>query len=170
MSASVVSMPPWQTMARLQWRGATRKPSRNPLIDAKLSELIAGAIEYRWPASFTLPGAVLVPLPQRRLVSVDAVPMPRDFGAVLSGTSAMVTLHEVSRGTAGSDDLRTHFRLTGRESELALHLAAGLTPTAAAEIMGLSVATARQHLKSVLAKTGTHRQAELVALLSRHLG
>ena len=82
----------------------------------------------------------------------------------------MVTLHEVSRGTAGSDDLRTHFRLTGRESELALHLAAGLTPTAAAEIMGLSVATARQHLKSVLAKTGTHRQAELVALLSRHLG
>ena len=147
-----------------------RLRSRNPLIDAKLSELIAGAIEYRWPASFTLPGAVLVPLPQRRLVSVDAVPMPRDFGAVLSGTSAMVTLHEVSRGTAGSDDLRTHFRLTGRESELALHLAAGLTPTAAAEIMGLSVATARQHLKSVLAKTGTHRQAELVALLSRHLG
>jgi len=36
-----------------------------------------------------------------------------------------------------------------------------------ADARGLSVATGRSHTKAVLAKTGTHRQAELVGLLAR---
>ena len=33
--------------------------------------------------------------------------------------------------------------------------------------MGIGLATARSHLKRILAKTGTHRQAQAVALLAR---
>jgi DNA-binding CsgD family transcriptional regulator len=33
--------------------------------------------------------------------------------------------------------------------------------------MGIGLATVRSHLKRILAKTGTHRQAEAVALLAR---
>jgi DNA-binding CsgD family transcriptional regulator len=46
-------------------------------------------------------------------------------------------------------------------------IAEGLNPERAAQQLGISKATARNQLKAVFAKTATHRQGELVALLSR---
>jgi DNA-binding CsgD family transcriptional regulator len=37
----------------------------------------------------------------------------------------------------------------------------------AARTLGIARETARNQLKAVLAKTGTHRQSELVAMISR---
>ena len=59
--------------------------------------------------------------------------------------------------------LRFRFSLGGA---VAVHLAAGRGVRGAAESMDISVATARQHLKAIFAKTGARRQAELVALLT----
>ena len=58
---------------------------------------------------------------------------------------------------------KTH-ALTRSESLIAHEVLEGHTPTEMAENTGLSVATVRSYLKQVLAKTGTHRQSELVAL------
>ena len=61
--------------------------------------------------------------------------------------------------------LRDLFGLTDREAALALRLADGVTLEAAARGLKMAIGTARNHLKNVFEKTGTKRQAELVALL-----
>jgi DNA-binding CsgD family transcriptional regulator len=57
--------------------------------------------------------------------------------------------------------------LTRREAALAALLARGMDLTEAASEMGIGLGTARGYLKQSLAKTSTHRQAELVSLLLR---
>ena len=61
--------------------------------------------------------------------------------------------------------LRSRFMLTPAEVQVALGIAEGETLAAIAKMRGVAVSTARGQLKSIFAKTGTHRQAELVALL-----
>jgi DNA-binding CsgD family transcriptional regulator len=57
------------------------------------------------------------------------------------------------------------FRLTPSEAKVACVIARGAPPDIAALELKISRETARNQLKSVFAKTGTHRQSELVALL-----
>ncbi|MGH6813058.1 MAG: helix-turn-helix transcriptional regulator [Methylocella sp.] len=57
------------------------------------------------------------------------------------------------------------FRLTPSEAKLAGVIARGASPGIASRELKISRETARNQLKSVFAKTGTHRQSELVALL-----
>jgi DNA-binding CsgD family transcriptional regulator len=57
------------------------------------------------------------------------------------------------------------FRLTPSEAKLACIIARGAPPAIAARELKISRETARNQLKSVFAKTDTHRQSELVALL-----
>ncbi|HXW70807.1 MAG TPA: hypothetical protein VEK34_05120 [Methylocella sp.] len=57
------------------------------------------------------------------------------------------------------------FRLTPSEARLACIIARGAPPDTAARELKISRETARNQLKSVFAKTDTHRQSELVALL-----
>jgi DNA-binding CsgD family transcriptional regulator len=57
------------------------------------------------------------------------------------------------------------FRLTPSEAKLACIIARGAPPSIAAQELKISRETARNQLKSVFAKTDTHRQSELVALL-----
>jgi DNA-binding CsgD family transcriptional regulator len=59
------------------------------------------------------------------------------------------------------------FQLTRREAALASSLARGIDLSDTAAQLGIGIGTARGYLKQVLDKTGTHRQAELVALLLR---
>jgi DNA-binding CsgD family transcriptional regulator len=59
------------------------------------------------------------------------------------------------------------FGLSPAETRLAMLVGAGTSPRDAAEQLGIARETARSQLKNVFAKTGTHRQAELVALLGR---
>lgn len=66
--------------------------------------------------------------------------------------------------------LQELFALTRREAELAALLANSVTLIEAARRMRIEFNTARQMLKSVFAKVGVHRQAELVGLLTRLAG
>jgi DNA-binding CsgD family transcriptional regulator len=59
------------------------------------------------------------------------------------------------------------FGLTPAEARLASIIAEGLNPERAAEELSISKVTAGNQLKAILAKTATHRQSKLVALLSR---
>ncbi len=61
--------------------------------------------------------------------------------------------------------LRDLFGLTPTEARVARHLAAGLRPEDVARKMGVAGTTIAFHLRNVFGKTGTNRQAELVALL-----
>jgi DNA-binding CsgD family transcriptional regulator len=59
------------------------------------------------------------------------------------------------------------FGLTRAEARLTLLLVRGKTLNEVAEMLHLSVATVRTQLRAVFEKTHTHRQAELVVLVSR---
>jgi DNA-binding CsgD family transcriptional regulator len=61
--------------------------------------------------------------------------------------------------------LQNQFGLTPAEAVLARELLNGDGIDAAAGRIGISVPTARTHLRRVLAKTGASRQAELVRLV-----
>jgi DNA-binding CsgD family transcriptional regulator len=63
--------------------------------------------------------------------------------------------------------LQELFALTPAEAAVAAALACGRTVEAIATDCGISLNTARTHLKRIFAKTGTRRQAEAVALLAR---
>lgn len=63
--------------------------------------------------------------------------------------------------------LAATFHLTRREAALAGLLAQGVDLAEAALQSGIGIGTARGYLKQTMAKTGTHRQAELVSLLLR---
>ena len=59
------------------------------------------------------------------------------------------------------------FGLTLTEGRLVTHLEQGLSLAMAAEVMEVSIETARSHLKRVFAKTDTGRQTDLMLLIRR---
>ena len=63
------------------------------------------------------------------------------------------------------DILMALFRLTPAECRLAMLLADGHSPTAIAQMVGVSRNTLKSQLSSIYRKTGTSRQAQLVRLL-----
>jgi DNA-binding CsgD family transcriptional regulator len=65
------------------------------------------------------------------------------------------------------DDLRERFGFTPAEAAFALEIIKGDGRQAAADRLGISVATARSHLSSIFNKTGSRRQAQLVLLLRK---
>jgi DNA-binding CsgD family transcriptional regulator len=65
---------------------------------------------------------------------------------------------------ASSEALRRRFGLTPAEAAFLAEIVKGDGIQAAADRLGVSLATARTHLRHVFDKTGTQRQAELVGL------
>lgn len=80
--------------------------------------------------------------------------------------AVLVILDPLAKLDATAAVIRELFGLTPAEARMALRIAAGehLTDIVAAE--NITIETARSRLKLVLAKTGTHRQAELAILIS----
>lgn len=86
----------------------------------------------------------------------------------LGGARVLVAIADLSR-PARSDPplLRATFGLSPREAQVAELLAQGAAPAQIATALGLQGASVRQIVKALMAKTETHRQAELVRLLAR---
>ncbi len=83
-----------------------------------------------------------------------------------SGPRVAVFISDPERqGEAPREVIRRLFDFTNAEANLALLLARGLPLADAAQSLGISQHTARAQLKSIFAKAGVTRQAELVRLL-----
>ena len=72
---------------------------------------------------------------------------------------------ERAPGGLSAEAVRQFFGLTPREAALALRLAAGRSLVEAARDEGMSVNTARAHLRAIFSKTGVDRQSRLVGAL-----
>lgn len=83
--------------------------------------------------------------------------IPSGFGWIV-GTIERVSL---SRAEA----MRRRFRFTQTQARLAEMLCEGMRPTHAAQALGVKISTVRTHVGQMYEKTGTHTQAQLVALL-----
>ena len=84
----------------------------------------------------------------------------------IPGTIALVIIrHELLDTGAELDALRRRFDLSLQEARIALALRDGGSVAEIAARMGIAYETARVHLKSAFAKTGSHKQRELLALV-----
>ena len=62
-------------------------------------------------------------------------------------------------------DLHRHFRLTGRESEVAKSSLNGVCNKKLAQQLGISIPTLRTHLQSIYLKMGVHSNGEMISKL-----
>jgi DNA-binding CsgD family transcriptional regulator len=104
---------------------------------------------------------------EQRPIVIRILPIDGVASSPFLGARALLLLTELlPRKGPLPDILINAFGLTRAEARLASLIASGASLEAIPEQLGIMRDTARNQLKAVFAKTSTHRQAELVALLS----
>jgi DNA-binding CsgD family transcriptional regulator len=83
-----------------------------------------------------------------------------------SSPAALVFMRDPEQSMPAQQTLRELFGLTPTEAAIAAVLAQGRALEQIAADFGIGIGTVRSHVKTILWKTGTHRQAQLVALLA----
>jgi DNA-binding CsgD family transcriptional regulator len=123
----------------------------------------------RWPSQ-----ALSISRPsQRRPFFLTAMSLPRDGSPIrrqLAPNAPAVTIlvnDPESEDRTGSDERIHGFGLSPAEGRVAYLLMQGKSTEDCAGEVGISIHTARTHVKRVLSKTGTKRQGELVHLLMK---
>jgi DNA-binding CsgD family transcriptional regulator len=105
-----------------------------------------------------------------RPVIIEALPIPPAAKTPFLRARALLTFTSLdSKPAPDPSVLAAVFGLTPAEARLASVMATGANPELAADQLLVSRETVRNQLKALFAKTATHRQAELVALLSKLL-
>lgn len=106
-----------------------------------------------------------------------ALPLEADGGVALQVTLRAMHASEDQQGgcwmlatiervqQTRTDAMRRRFHFTRTQARLAEMLCEGMRPTLAAEMLGVKISTVRTHVGQMYEKTGTHTQAQLVALL-----
>jgi DNA-binding CsgD family transcriptional regulator len=111
---------------------------------------------------------VAVPRPGRLPILVEALSMAALGMEHSLYANAMLTFYDPERQAVPDEAAyMTAFGLTPSEAKLATALVTGQALDQAAEKLSITRETARQRLKTVFAKTDTHRQGELISLLGR---
>jgi DNA-binding CsgD family transcriptional regulator len=97
---------------------------------------------------------------------VHVLPMRRSALDIFSGAHALMYVTEVTTQDGPQPALlEALFDLTAAEAKVASQLVEGQSVVEIALAQNVASNTIRKHLKSIFAKTGIHRQAELVGLL-----
>jgi len=140
--------------------------------NATLSRLIGEAALTATGQGIAAGGALSLPRPSlHRPLAVLVAPfrVERVEHMALSRRPAVVVLvsDPETKPRAVPDLLAQLYGLTAREADLVTLLLDGSDLHDAAERLALSMNTVRTHLREVFHKTGTRRQAELVALVLR---
>jgi DNA-binding CsgD family transcriptional regulator len=141
--------------------------------NATLQKLIADAMDASEGHALRAAGFVAISRPSgARAYAVMVTPLLAAPGKSVASDAvvALFVADPSARFTADSEALSELYQLTYSEAELVRLLAAGLSLEEAAEKRGVSLNTARSHLKHVFAKTETSRQGELVRLIISGVG
>jgi DNA-binding CsgD family transcriptional regulator len=140
----------------------------NPTENAKLKLFILGVVSVRTNGTQNAPGGALSITRQRSQSPLHLVvlPVPENSKLMVLTPCALVFVSDPaavpkSRATL----MRMIYGLTPTESRFADLLLEGLIVREVADRLGITIETARFHLKRVLAKTATHRQTELMRIM-----
>lgn len=144
-----------------------RLTARNPDDQRKLERAMAAAVAR--PAATGV--AVLTTRSASRRLVLRTAPVlgaARDvFGAALALAIIEIWQRPSAPPPQFARALHEAFTLTNMEAKVAALIAAGVSPAIAARMLGIAEGTARNHLKSAMAKAGITRQAELAAITAR---
>lgn len=104
----------------------------------------------------------------KRPVVIRVLPIDGAARSPFLGARALLVFSDLCRKSGPQSDLLSQaFGLSPAEARLASLMATGVSPEQAGEELGIARETARNQLKAIFAKTATHRQGELIALLSQ---
>lgn len=104
----------------------------------------------------------------RRPLILTALPIIGGLSDIMTGVRAVLVVNDLEdKRLPAEEKLRLVFGLTPAEARIALRLATGEDVGVAAEMLGISAGTVRNHLKAIFVKTGTHRQGDLLRLIER---
>lgn len=134
-----------------------------------LSRAIASIIRPADPALTSSPAVVVARRPLQRPLIVQAIRLSGLAGGLFSPARIMLVVTDPGRAVTATplEYAQKAFGLTLAEGRLVANLEQGLSLAMAAEVLEISVETARSHLKRVFAKTDTARQTDLMMLMSR---
>ena len=141
----------------------------DPAVRKELSRSISEAV-----ADETVPStggvSIALPGPGRGLVAT-VLPLTRgqrrNVCGAFAAMAAIFVQDPVVVPPFPGDAFAKLYGLTGGELRVLLALAAGLGVKEAAEVLGISEATAKTHLQHIYAKTGASKQTELMQLFAR---
>lgn len=140
---------------------------RPPVLHDKLLALVRGAMDTA-RGRIAKPGAALaIPRPHRVPLALEVAPLRPSASAFGQQRPCVLVFIRDPAAPIAAARLRELFGLTRTEAAVAAALGRGASLEHIAANMGIGLATVRSHLKRILAKTGTHRQAEAAALLAR---
>lgn len=107
---------------------------------------------------------------QRRPLSILITPL-KPAACFPAAPAALVVISDPDRGRVPpTERLMQVYGFTLAEAGVAQMLLRGNGIAAVAKRLGVSLETARTHLRRVLAKTGTHRQSDLILVLMTQVG
>lgn len=140
---------------------------RPPALHDRFSSLVRAAMDVAH-GRMARPGTALsVPRPHRMPLAIEVAPLRPSASAFGERRPACLVFLRDPQAPIAVARLRELFGLTHTEGAVAAALGQGRSLEEIAAGMGIGIATVRSHLKRLLAKTGTHRQAEAVTLLAR---
>jgi hypothetical protein len=136
--------------------------------DANANELFQLAIKEMHSESTPAVRSIPVAADRERMpMIIHVIPLRRSAHDIFSGSDILIAANAVSASALVPDPniLSGLFDLTPAEARLATALTTGLSLRAAASEQGIQFSSGRTYLEKIFAKTGTHQQSELVALL-----
>lgn len=143
----------------------------SPKATKRLWEAIEAAVRPAHQTDAAQPCDIIVNNDEQTpVISLNVLPLQRRDGSArgdLDGGSIMILAQEFQPALVSVETLRSAFGLSPAEARLLRMLATGASLRQASEIIGVSYSTVVSQIKSCFQKTGTHRQAELVALAVR---
>lgn len=139
----------------------------SPRFNERLQHLVNGALSADIPGNREPGGDLTYTRPGIGALQLRVFPLLSSHEPRLLGQRVQVAVFLVRPGPPklNAGQLAEQFGLTVAESHLAVRLAEGRTVAEAAKAAGISMATARTHLRNIFAKTATSRQSELALLL-----
>lgn len=135
--------------------------------DSELARLVEG---FRTVGGLQAAGMppIVMRRPARRPLVLQPLPVPPTARNPFFGARAIIVLTDLEGDAEFSQSLVARiFNLTPAQANIAVRIAAGRSLEEVAAELGVTLETARHHLKVVFGKTDTHRQGELVALLNK---
>ena len=140
----------------------------NRSTDRELQSGLASVIRAQQAGETSVVKALRVPRPGgRSALGLVVRPVPvSEWAEGQAGPCAAVFISDPEqRDSASQQTLGQLFGLTPAEANVAILLARGLSLAEVSQVQNISPHTARAQLKSIFAKTGVSRQAELVRMI-----
>jgi DNA-binding CsgD family transcriptional regulator len=136
--------------------------------DDRLQRLIGSSAVSSPPAGSVRAERVVIARNGSPWLLAEVMPMTSFAHDLFNGGDALLYFTDLVAERPPSEQvLSLGFQLTAAEARLASSLAAGEGIGAASAKLAIGRETARTQLRAIFSKTGTRRQAELTALLSR---